>query len=96
MNDVGDKPAKDHRHGHRQRLRERFLKGGAEALQDYELLELLLFTAIPRRDVKPLAKDLIARFGSYAEVITAPVERLLSVKGLSDSSVAMIKRSTGV
>ena len=53
-----------HYHGHRERLRERFRDTGAEALSDYELLELLLFRAIPRRDVKPLAKSLIAKFGS--------------------------------
>ncbi len=57
-----------HYHGHRERLRDRFRKGGAEALADYELLELILFRAMPRRDVKPLAKALIARFGSFAEV----------------------------
>jgi DNA repair protein RadC len=53
--------------GHRERLRERFRKGGADALGEYELLELILFRAMPRRDVKPLAKALIARFGSFAE-----------------------------
>jgi DNA repair protein RadC len=53
--------------GHRERLRERFRKGGADALGEYELLELILFRAMPRRDVKPLAKSLIARFGSFAE-----------------------------
>ncbi len=58
-----DKP---HHLGHRQRLRERFMGSGGEALPDYELLELLLFHAIPRRDVKPLAKALLARFGGFA------------------------------
>src|ERR1700730_18562786 len=53
--------------GHRERLRDRFRKGGADALGEYELLELILFRAMPRRDVKPLAKALIARFGSFAE-----------------------------
>jgi DNA repair protein RadC len=57
--------------GHRDRLRARFAQGGADALPDYELLELALFRAIPRRDVKPLAKALIRRFGSFAEVISA-------------------------
>lgn len=76
--------------GHRQRLRERFLKGGGDALPDYELLELLLFAAIPRRDVKPLAKDLIRRFGGYGRVLSAtPGE--LSGAGLSDAAVAAIK-----
>ena len=58
--------------GHRERLRARFCDAGADAIADYELLELLLFRAIPRRDVKPLAKELIKIFGSFAEVIAAP------------------------
>ena len=62
-------PRAPHFHGHRERLRERFREAGADALSDYEMLELVLFRAIPRRDVKPLAKELIATFGSYAEVI---------------------------
>jgi DNA repair protein RadC len=62
-------------------LRARFLDAGAKALADYELLELLLFRAIPQRDVKPLAKDLLARFGSFAEVISAPRERLSEIGG---------------
>ena len=61
-----------HYHGHRERLRERFREAGAEAVSDYEMLELVLFRAIPRRDVKPLAKELIAQFGSFAEVVAAP------------------------
>ena len=66
----GDTAAADPPHylGHRERLRDRFRKGGADALGEYELLELILFRAMPRRDVKPLAKALIARFGSFAEV----------------------------
>src|SRR5215204_4614551 len=63
---AGPKPAAPHYHGHRQRLRDRFLEAGPAALADYELLELVLFRAIPRRDVKPLAKDLLKRFGSFA------------------------------
>jgi hypothetical protein len=65
-----------HYHGHRERLRERFLDGGPDAVTEYELLELILFRAIPRRDVKPLAKALIATFGSFAEVVSAPRPRL--------------------
>lgn len=80
-----------HHLGHRDRLRQRFLKGGADALADYEMLELLLFMAIPRKDVKPLAKDLIAKFGSYNKVLYAKPEDLLKVKGLSENSVAAIK-----
>jgi DNA repair protein RadC len=80
-----------HYHGHRERLRERFLDAGSDALADYELLELLLFRAIPRRDVKPLAKTLIATFGSFAEVIAAPRQRLAEVGGLSDGAITELK-----
>jgi DNA repair protein RadC len=76
-------PEDEHFHGHRERLRNRFREAGAEALADYELVELLLFRAIPRRDVKPLAKAVIARFGSFAEAISAPPERLAEVEGMS-------------
>ena len=76
--------------GHRERLRERFLKGGAEGLPDYELLELVLFAGIPRKDVKPLAKRLIEKLGDFGEVIAAPKERLLEL-GLSEGSVAQLK-----
>jgi DNA repair protein RadC len=76
-----------HYHGHRQRLRERFRRAGGGALEDYELLELLLFAAIPRRDVKPLAKGLIARFGSYAGVLSAKREALAEFDGLGDAAV---------
>lgn len=65
--------------GHRKRLRERFRRAGAEGVQDYELLELVLFNAIPQRDVKPLAKALIATFGSFADAIAAPRARLEEV-----------------
>jgi DNA repair protein RadC len=77
--------------GHRERLRSRFLTGGAEALPDYELLELTLFAALPRRDTKPLAKALLARFGSFAEVIAAPRARLLEVKGVGESVANHLK-----
>ncbi len=77
--------------GHRERLRERFAKGGADAMPDYELLEMVLFRAIPRRDTKDLAKQLIARFGSFAEVISAPPERLKEVRGTGDAVVAELK-----
>lgn len=73
--------------GHRERLRERFIKGGADAMPDYELLELVLFRAIPRRDTKDLAKRLIARFGSFAEVINAPGERLREISGVGDAVI---------
>ena len=80
-----------HYHGHRQRLRERFLAGGADALPDYELLELLLFMAIPQRDTKQLAKALIGHFGSFADVIAASPERLMDVDGVKDGTVAALK-----
>ena len=76
--------------GHRDRLRERFLKGGADALADYELLELVLFASIPRVDVKPLAKRLIDKLGDFGEVIAAPKERLAEL-GLGARSVAQLK-----
>jgi DNA repair protein RadC len=71
-------------------LRERFL-AGADAMPDYELLELVLFAAIPRRDVKPLAKALIARFGGFAEAIAAPRERLLEIEGMSEGAATQLK-----
>lgn len=77
--------------GHRQRLRDRFLKGGADALPDYELLELVLFRAIPRRDTKDLAKRLIARFGNFAEVVNAPEARLKEVDGAGAAVITELK-----
>jgi DNA repair protein RadC len=77
--------------GHRERLRERFLHGGPDALPDYELLELVLFRAIPRRDVKPIAKALLQKFGSFAEVIAAPPARLRELDYVGDSVVAELK-----
>jgi DNA repair protein RadC len=77
--------------GHRERLRVRFTAGGADALPDYELLELLLFRSLPRRDVKPIAKRLIARFGSFAEVLSAPVERLVEIDGIGESAAIDLK-----
>ena len=77
--------------GHRERLRDRFLDGGPDAVTEYELLELVLFRAIPRRDVKPLAKALIAKFGSFAEVVSAPRPRLREIEGLGEAAIAEIK-----
>ncbi|MDY0874139.1 RadC family protein [Dongia rigui] len=82
---------KPHYHGHRQRLRERFLAGGADALAEYELLELLLYLAIPQRDVKPLAKDLIQRFGSFAGVMAADPAQLMEISGIKENSAVAIK-----
>ncbi len=83
--------AAPHYHGHRERLRDRFMQAGNDALSDYEMLELVLFRAIPRRDLKPLAKDLIKTFGSYAEVISAPPSRLAEIKGLGDAAITELK-----
>jgi DNA repair protein RadC len=80
-----------HYHGHRERLRGRFRGAGADAVSDYELLELLLFRALPRRDVKPLAKALLETFGSFAEVITAPPSRLADVSGMGDAAITELK-----
>jgi DNA repair protein RadC len=77
--------------GHRQRLRERFLKGGNDAVADYELLELLLFSALPRRDVKPLAKTLLAEFGSLSAVVAAEPAQLAKVPTVGDSVIAILK-----
>lgn len=85
------KPEAPHHTGHRDRLRARFVKSGAGACEDYELLELLLFSAIPRRDVKPLAKALLKQFGSIAAVLAADMQDLSKVKGLSDTSAALLK-----
>ena len=74
---------------HRQRLRERFMRGGTHAMAEYELLELLLFSAQLRRDQKPLAKRLIKRFGSFAEVISAEPARLREIEGMGESSIIL-------
>jgi hypothetical protein len=83
--------APPHYHGHRERLRERFRNGGSDALADYELLELVLFRAQPRRDMKPLAKSLIDKFGSFAEAIAAPPERLAEIEGLGETTICDLK-----
>ena len=87
-----DQPAETpHYHGHRERLRERFYSAGPDALSDYELLEMALFPALPRRDTKPLAKALLKKFGSFAEVVHAPEARLREVDGVKDASVTQLK-----
>jgi DNA repair protein RadC len=89
---LADKAKKPHYHGHRQRLRERFLKGGPDSLPDYELLELILFGAIRQGDVKPLAKRLIEQFGGLAAVLSADAETL-QASGLGETTVATLKTS---
>jgi DNA repair protein RadC len=91
MSAEGEPAEVEHYHGHRERLRTRFRDGGADAVADYELIELILFRAIPRRDVKPLAKTLLARFGSFAEVIAAPPARLAEIDGMSAGAVTEFK-----
>lgn len=76
---------------HRKRLRDRFMAAGGDALPDYELLELVLFRAIPRQDVKPLARRLLEVFGSYNAVLSAPVPRLRKVKGVGAAVICELK-----
>jgi DNA repair protein RadC len=83
--------ARPHYLGHRQRLRQRLLDGGTEALPDYELLEFLLFTAQPRGDMKPIAKALLERFRGLAGVLSAEPDSLLAVPGMGEASVAALK-----
>lgn len=77
--------------GHRRRLRQRFLGAGPGALADYEVLELLLFQAVPRRDTKPIAKALIDQFGSYKGVLRADVDALIQVKGMGEGGAVMFR-----
>jgi len=79
-----------HYHGHRDRLREKVANRHGETLQDYELLELLLFAFIPRRDVKPIAKALIEKFGGISGVMAAPIKRLLEVNGVGENCATYI------
>lgn len=76
---------------HRKRLRTRFMEGGAAAIPDYELLELILFRAIPRQDVKPLARRLLDTFGDFNRVVTASTARLIAVQGVGDAVVQELK-----
>ncbi len=89
--DSKDEAETPHYHGHRERLRERFYAAGPDALSDYELLEMALFPALPRRDTKPLAKTLLKTFGSFAEVIHAPVARLREIDGIGEASINQLK-----
>jgi DNA repair protein RadC len=91
MGEIDDAGGAPHFHGHRERLRTRFREQGAAALADYELLELALFRALPRRDTKPLAKALLKHFGSLSEVLAAPIQRLKEVEGVGDAVVGELK-----
>jgi len=74
--------------GHRARMRAKLERAGPDGLADYELLELVLFRSIPRRDTKPIAKELIRNFGSFAEALNAPADRLQEIKGIGESTVS--------
>lgn len=89
-------PVEPHHTGHRQRLRERFAAHGPDALADYELLELVLFSLIPRRDVKPLAKRLLAAFGGLPEVMNAAPADLEKVEGISKNTALALKAITAL
>lgn len=80
-----------HYQGHRARLRQKFRDNGADTFPDYELLEMLLFRAIPRRDTKPIAKNLINKFGSFAQVINAPESRLKEIDGIGEAVITELK-----
>ena len=90
MNSAAGEHEAPHYHGHRERLRKRLMEAGPGALADYEILELILFRAIPRKDVKPLAKALIARFGSFADAIAAEPP-LLAEEGMGPGAIAEFK-----
>jgi DNA repair protein RadC len=90
---VSEGPAR-HYHGHRERLRQRVLDGDGAHLRDYELLELLLCAFIPRVDVKPIAKELIAKFGTVSAALGASPERLMEVKGVGETAAAYIRATS--
>ena len=91
MGKFDDAQGQPHYQGHRARLRQRFNQNGTNQLPDYELLELILFRAIPRRDTKPIAKELLTKFGTFTEVINAPEIRLKEVNGVGDAVVTELK-----
>lgn len=86
-----DSPAPIGAEGHRNRMRSRLIAAGPESLADHELLEMVLFLALPRRDTKAIAKALLARFGSFAAAIAAPLQDLRAVQGVGESGVAALK-----
>lgn len=94
MPETASKQEKDtipHYTGHRKRLRMRFLQSPKGSLPDYELLEIMLFAASPRGDVKPLAKKLLQSFGSIAGVITAHKDELIAIKGMNEAAIVQLK-----
>ncbi|HJS87192.1 MAG TPA: DNA repair protein RadC [Acetobacteraceae bacterium] len=95
--DLGSSPpvAVSGAEGHRGRMRARLLSAGPEALADHEMLEMVLFLALPRRDTKPIARALLTRFGSFASVIAAPVNELRGIEGLGEAGTAALKLVQG-
>lgn len=96
MSDLAEKkkteyPAPDYHSGHRARLRERFLKGGADAVADYEILEMILFAASPRSDVKNLAKRIIHHCGSFSKAIKSEPSALRKIEGVTDAVISALK-----
>src|ERR687884_1845849 len=91
MNQSDHEDEPPHYHGHRDRLRARFAEVGGDAMPDYELLELVLFRSIPRRDVKPIAKEILKRFGTFAEALAAAPQRLREIDGVGESVVTDLK-----
>ena len=91
FDDAGVKPPAPHFLGHRERLKDRFVNGGPDAMPDYELLEMVLFRAIRRGDTKPIAKQLLSRFGTFAEVLSAEPERLMEVRGVGEAVATELK-----
>ncbi len=96
MAEAQKKPEEPHYKGHRQRLRGRFSDSGPDALADYEILELVLFALIPRRDVKPLAKKMLAHFGNLPEMMAAPATEFQKIPGLNDTSITSLKAITAL
>jgi DNA repair protein RadC len=91
MSQSKDEDEAPHYLGHRDRLRARFSEIGGDGFPDYELLELVLFRSIPRRDVKPISKEILKRFGTFAEALAAPPQRLLEIDGIGESVVTDLK-----
>jgi DNA repair protein RadC len=91
MNQPDSEHETPHYHGHRERLRARFAETGGEGLPDYELLELVLFRSLPRRDIKPIAKEILKRFGTFAEALAAPPQRLMEIDGVGERAVTDLK-----
>lgn len=91
MKDTSPKKKKNVHEGHRSRMRNKMLKCGMESLEEHEMLEILLFYSIPRKNTNEIAHKLIKRFGNFANVVDADAESLKEVEGISDNSIALIK-----